>query len=513
MNPLSHTNRSSGSILLLTMVVLFLVAASTIGILMVTANALHLSNRQRAGADAFNLAESGAELGALWLKGQPYPPSGTSPIYPNLPGLDTITDQGDCTVTIYPDAENPTAYLKTYEIVSVATANGMTKTIRLVMKQASFGRYAYFTDKETSSISGGAIWWKAGELIDGPAHSNNTGGTNFNINYNNSNSPIFLDMITAAGSTINYQPSRPNNETTFKKIFLDGSKGYKLNVSPVLLPPSSDAQKNAAWGASSGFPATNGVYLRPNSNGGIYIRGDAAILLSVNGSGNQVMTITQSPNTTTITLDRFSRTATATGPVGPGSPSSTSSLGSGVIYTTGNITSLKGTVADNRVIGDEIDVRSAFTIANDVNAGKYIKITDNLVYNTKPDKTLERTAPCNLLAGTLGLVSKDVRIASTAPRNLEIDAVSLAGGSNTADGSFYVENYSSKTPTGTLTVLGGIIQKSRGPVGTFNASTGQSITGYSKSYHYDPRLATDPPPYYPTTGQYDRVSWEVMPNQ
>jgi len=500
----------SGSILLVTMVTLLLATAATMGVLTITANSLHLCGRQRAGAVAFNLAESGAEIAGLWLKAQPYPPSGTQSFNPF--GGTVSLDDGTYTVTIYPDANNPTSYLKTYRLVSVGTALGMTRTIELVVKQASFGRYAYFTDKETSSISGGAIWWKAGESVDGPAHSNNSSGSNFNINYNNSNSPIFLDMLTGAGNTINYNPSRPRNETTFKRIFLDGSKGFKLGVDPIMLPPSSNAQRDAAWGATSGFPTTNGVYLRPNLDGGLYIRGDAAIQLSVNGSGNQVVTITQGSSVTAVTFDRFTRSASATGPLGYGSSPTASSLGTGVIYCTGNITSLRGTVADNYVSGEEIEVRSGWTIANDVNAGKTIKITNNLVYNTRPDKTQDRTASANLLAGTLGLVSKDIIIGSSAPANLEIDGVCLAGGHNTTTGSFYVQNYDTKTPTGTLRVLGGIIQKNRGPVGTFNSSTGVTSTGYAKDYSYDPRMANDPPPYFPTTGQYDRLSWQVLAN-
>lgn len=510
MSLLSTANRRSGSILLVTLVGLFLVTGATIGVLMVTANALHLSSRQRAGAAAFNAAESGAERAALYLKSLPYPPSSTNPVYP-FP--ESELDGATYNVTIYPHANNSSSYLKTFRIVSVATCQNMTKTIELVVKQSSFGRYAYFTDRETSSINNGAIWWKAGERIDGPAHSNNRNGSNFNINYNGSSSPIFLDTVTGSGSTINYEPRRPRNEAAYRNIFLDGSKGYKLNVEPIMLPPSSDAQRNAAWGGESGFPSTNGVYLQAGRSGGIYIRGNASLEFSVNGSGHQVLTVTQGTSTTTLTFDRYAQSVTATGPVGTGSPTYASSLGTGVIYATGNITSLEGEIADNWVSGDDIMVRSAFTIANDVNTGKYMEITDNLVYRTRPDKTQGRTASANRLAGTLGLVSKDIIISSTAPRNLEIDAVCLAGGHNTSSGSFYVENYSTKSPTGTLRVLGGIIQKSRGPVGTFNSSTGQTTTGYAKDYSYDPRLASDPPPYYPTTGQYERLSWQVLPNQ
>jgi hypothetical protein len=511
--PAKIRSRNDGSVLLLTIAVMFLVAASAMGVLFITANALHLGNKQRAGFSAFNIAESGAEEAALNLKNRAYPPTDTSDFDP-FNGPVTL-GSGTYQVTIHPDPNNPNLYLKTYTIESVGTSGNETKTIQVVVRQASFGRYAYFTDKETSSISGGAIWWKAGEQVDGPAHSNNTSGSNFNINYNGSTAPIFLDMVTGAGSSINYSPSRPSSESTYNKIFLNGSKGYKLGVTPIPLPSSSDAQKNAAWGSSAGFPSSNGVYLHSGMSGGIYIRGDAGIQLAVSTGGNQQFIITQGaspPTTTTITLDKTAGTVSVSGPVGSGSPTSSSSLGNGVIYCSGNITSLKGQVADNKVSGTSISTRSAFTIATDVNAGNYVELKDNLTYHTQPDRTQSATAQCNLAAGTLGIVAKDIRIDQNAPANLTIDAVCLAGGQNTADGSFYVENYDSKTPTGNLNVLGGIIQKARGPVGTFNSSTGQTTTGYSKNYHYDPRLASDPPPYFPTTGQYERLSWSLLVN-
>lgn len=501
-----------GNVLIITVTALFIVTSAVIGVLMVTANALHLNSKQREGAAAFNAAESGAEEGALFLKNCPSPPVNTSPFVPNITSSLAL-DEGTYHVTIKPHPNNSTSFLKTYSIVSVGTARGATRTVEVIVRQASFGRYAYFTDKETSSIGGGAIWWRAGERVDGPAHSNNKDGSNFNINYNNSTGPIFLDTVTGAGSTINYNPSKPKNETTFKKVFKDGSNGYKLGVPPILLPPSSDGQRNAAWGSAAGFPSTNGVYLRSGSNGGLYIRGDAAVQLSLDASGNQVIKVTQGSNVTTVTMNKSTQSTTVTGPVGTGSPTSAGSLGSGVVYCTGNITSLKGEVADNRVIGSDITVRSSLTIANDVNAGKSITITDNLYYHTRPDKTLAANAPANLAAGTLGLVSKDIKISSAAPTNLEIDAVCLAGGQNTADGSFYVENYNTKSPTGTLKVLGGIIQKARGPVGTFDPGTGKATSGYGKNYLYDPRLAVNPPPYFPTTGQYERLSWQALRNQ
>ncbi|MCX6376859.1 MAG: hypothetical protein NTU88_12650 [Armatimonadetes bacterium] len=506
--PTNSAKRDSGNVLILTMMVMLLVTILCIGVLTVTSNTMFMTARQRVASEAFNLAESGAEMGALALRLMSSAPSGLTPFDP-LGGDQSLGD-GTYSVTVYPDPGNVASYLKTYRVISTGTIGSQTRKVEIIVRQATFGRFAYFTDKETSSVSGGAIWWRAGDICDGPAHSNNTSGSNFNINYVGSTAPIFRDILTASGTSISYNPSRPTDEPTFRKVYLDGSKGYRLGVPRVDLPASTNAQQNAAWGSEVGQPSTTGVYLRSDSQGGIYVVGDAAMQLGADGSGNQTIAITQGSNVTTITANLAGNTTTSTGPVGTGSPASCSSAPNGVIYCTGNITSLKGTVADNLYGGGKITTRSAWTIATDVNNNKDITITDNVRYNTRPNKTLSYDDPVNLAAATLGLVARNVKIASSAPTSLEINAVCLAGGQNTTAGSFYVTNYDTKQPTGTLTVLGGIIQKNRGPVGTFNSSTGQMTTGYAKNYSYDPRLASDPPPFYPTTGTYERLSWRTL---
>jgi hypothetical protein len=105
---------------------------------------------------------------------------------------------------------------------------------------------------------------------------------------------------------------------------------------------------------------------------------------------------------------------------------------------------------------------------------------------------------------TLGLIAEsDVMISQSAPYNLEIDGCMMA-----LSTSFMLTNWWLGPPKGTLTVYGGIIQDERGPVGTFNGSTGQKVSGYSKNYLYDSRLQGTPPPFMPTTGDYVTLSWE-----
>jgi len=52
-----------------------------------------------------------------------------------------------------------------------------------------------------------------------------------------------------------------------------------------------------------------------------------------------------------------------------------------------------------------------------------------------------------------------------------------------------------------------------GAWGQFNASTATLTAGYEHKMAYDPRLQTNPPPYFPTTGnKYSILSWSQDPN-
>ncbi|MFA5287333.1 MAG: hypothetical protein WC394_03560, partial [Candidatus Omnitrophota bacterium] len=105
----------------------------------------------------------------------------------------------------------------------------------------------------------------------------------------------------------------------------------------------------------------------------------------------------------------------------------------------------------------------------------------------------------------LGIISEgDVVIGHDAPSDLEIDGCIMA-----LNSSFYRDDYDSGLK-GTLKVRGGIIQKERGPVGTFNAVAGTKVSGYTKDYSYDGRLLNSPPPFMPTTGDYITLAWEEI---
>ena len=133
-----------------------------------------------------------------------------------------------------------------------------------------------------------------------------------------------------------------------------------------------------------------------------------------------------------------------------------------------------------------------------VGTNRNIIIPDNLVYNNDP-----RIDPSS--TDMLGVIAeRDVIIDQDAPYDLEINVSLMALGN-----SFLVERWWEGLK-GTLTLYGGVIQDYRGPVGTFNSDTNTKISGYTKDYHYDPRLASTSPPYYPTTKDYIFISWKEV---
>ena len=152
----------------------------------------------------------------------------------------------------------------------------------------------------------------------------------------------------------------------------------------------------------------------------------------------------------------------------------------GAIFVSGGDVYVEGTLKGRLTIGTDRD----------------LIIKNSILYADDPEENPSSQDMLGLIAEGEVIVSKD------APYNLEIDASIMALGD-----SFLVEEWWKGPPKGTLKVLGGIIQKERGPVGTFNGATGEKLSGYSKDYVYDERLKNQSPPYYPTTGDYIVVLW------
>ena len=149
----------------------------------------------------------------------------------------------------------------------------------------------------------------------------------------------------------------------------------------------------------------------------------------------------------------------------------------GMLYVQGGNVTIQGTL------------RGQLTIATDQD----VRVANNVTYATDPIVNPASTDLLGLVAG------RNVVVNSGAPNNVRIDGSIMA-----FNNSFMVENWNGPLK-GTLTVLGGIIQENRGPVGTVGPG-GARASGYGKNYRFDNRLSNIAPPFFPTF--YETLAWE-----
>jgi hypothetical protein len=158
--------------------------------------------------------------------------------------------------------------------------------------------------------------------------------------------------------------------------------------------------------------------------------------------------------------------------------------------------------ADRTGDGDTNDPGEAADDTDDDNSG----VPDEFGYDQP-----ESTDVLGIVAKGDVIVEGDYNPSEVVNRTISgsIMALGLVDG---RDGEFRVEDYNYDLE-GTLTVVGGIVQKERGPVGQFTGGlTDPVITkGFMKNYIYDRRLLYYPPPYFPPTNLLDLIYWQEVP--
>ncbi len=490
-----------GSATLVSMMLMLVLTVLGLGLASSSLQALRLARGQQNASVAFNLAESGAERALRYLRVQSSPPPGTAAFDPFYGAV--AMGNGSYQVTIDPYDNNATVYLKRYTIRAIGTYQNRRETIEMVARLGTFGAYAFFFDR-----------WNPGlqiteqNEVEGAAHTNGAGGTTMKVRWDpNATQPIFNGLVTNVPTSITWTgPRAPVNEIELTKIFSEGAAGYRLGVSNIPLPTNTFIQRDAAWGSSSGFPTTTGVHIPTSGSAlsaGIYIVGDVSkFQWSVTDGGNQKITIKQGTTTTDLVFDRAANSTTRTVTVGTGSPTTSSFTGTtnGAIYCTGHITDMSGTLADSAMNGSNLLERNAFTVTTDVQNQKNITVTGDILYTTQPNNSLPWDEPTNLRSAALGLVCNECKIADNAPTNFTIDAIMMAGGAGRT-GKFWAPAYGTKSPRGRVELFGGCIANDAG-------ATYTNTTGWVDDYRYDNRMRANPPPYFPTTGLYERLSWK-----
>ncbi len=156
----------------------------------------------------------------------------------------------------------------------------------------------------------------------------------------------------------------------------------------------------------------------------------------------------------------------------------------GIIYIDNGNLRIKGTVKGKWSIG----------------TNKSVYIDDDIVYNNIPNPK-DKNDPSGDL---LGILAKDDVIVTDNTANGS--DINICASIYCEDGGFTAENFDTRSVSGNINLIGGIIQQKRGAVSIFNSS-GTVINGFNKNYKYDSRLLRMVPPYYPSTNTFKIISW------
>ncbi|HAJ32602.1 MAG TPA: hypothetical protein DCK79_04435 [Candidatus Atribacteria bacterium] len=519
---------------------IFVAVLTTLGItlLTMTRNETKLSTLQEESTKAFYLAEAGVERAVNWLELQGTPP-GAGDVPSDFDGTHEYDElnTGKYTVNLSLDVD-PGSLVAQYIIetegwITRDDNSKSTRKIKTAVKVTNFAEYAYFSDDErfpnnsnipgSSGYVGAKIWFTGNDTIGGKLHSNSQ--------LHMVDVPTFLGKVTSTADTIDFWGDAYAADGSDFPGFMDE---YELGVDNIALPQyrnisdlddENSLQRIAggSWSKTDIQALSDGVYVPniagPGSgvSGGIYIQGDANIELNVDGSAggagpNSEITIVQGGNTTIITSVMepivLPAGSTLNGAAAGGTtiPANTTlvqigttntyesyeGITNGLLFIDGSINSLHG---DNH--------RGKMTIASN----ESINVTDNIYYYDRNESLSIFDDDIEAIDDSLGLIAAaDLVIDRYAPHNIEVDAVIMA-----LNTSFFYDGWKWDLK-GTLSLLGGLIQKARGPVGTHSAGT--KITGYSKNYNYDIRMANPAggylPPFFPSTGQYEKIYWKEV---
>lgn len=331
-------------------------------------------------------------------------------------------------------------------LVSTSTFEGIEVTTEVLMQRDSYSKYSYMTNSELSS-SGGDIWFMGSDNIYGPIHTNGV--------FKMSGSPSFYGLITSPNAW-DAHSTNPTNPNFFG--------GENFNAPTKESPTNYELDKLAAAAATNGITFDGDIEIEFHENGGV---GYADIRKQI---------------VTTYTCGSRWRPRICTSTTWE--------------EETIDLTTIQGVISTSGTIKVEGELKGNITLHSE----DEIEITGDITYFTSP---LIDSSSTDLL----GLVSEgDVVIDRYAHSANGSQDLTIHGSIMALNTSFTVENYNSGGAKGTLNLLGGIVQKNRGPVGTFSGTT--IVSGYAKNYQYDGRLKASIPPSFPRESIFSIVYWK-----
>ena len=375
-----------------------------------------------------------------------------------------------------------------------------TGSLRMSATRGSFSDYLLLTDQFVTA-AGDLMWFTSSTNFDGRVHTN----AGFKFAYQ----PTFQDEVTQVGVNAtfyndgngNVVANAANNGTVDVPNFFGG---YLRGQAAIPLPANGGQQEGAALGLTLAPGASrtstdyqnklgsanppNGIYVLNNGvsmTGGLYVKGNADLVKVWADTllNKQYYQITQGGTQRTIRVDPVTSTTQVWNNLTMSGLPAATYLGmpNGVMYSTGGISDLRGPDRTLGYVNPAIAEYQHILVAASGDVVVQGDLTCDNYYNNN---------------NVLGIYSAAgaVRIGTSAPNNLDLDAFVMACG--TSNGEFRVDNHDTGSPRGSVNLRGGCVSKYYGAFYTFDVN-GALATGYARNWHYDRRGLV--PPAYPST--------------
>jgi|AntRauTorckE6833_2_1112554.scaffolds.fasta_scaffold02026_4 cytoskeletal protein CcmA (bactofilin family) len=346
-------------------------------------------------------------------------------------------------------------------IVSEGNYGGYESEIEVLLQRDSFSKFSYFTNEERLPNSNTQIFFSTGDVLTGPIHSNGT--------FSMAGSPTFNGDVSSPNDWVG-QSGDYNGDTSEERHGSDtpefnGTANFDM-ATPRNLPGQTQIDDLKAAANSGGITFNSDAELE------FYVSDDVGYVRETETEWQQECQWVGYWNCYWVQ-------------VVVSSTSYTLSDYNGLISVDG-IAKVKG------------EVKGKVTL----HASQKIEIMGDIIYNQNP------TADPNIVSSDLmGLVSEgDVVVDKYAHQDNGSSDLNIHASIMALDNAFTVEDYWTGGNRGVLNILGGIIQKNRGPVGTFNSYG--TASGFSKNYIYDERLLETIPPSFPRESIFTIVYWK-----
>jgi hypothetical protein len=493
--------------LLMTVIILILIGTLMTSVI----NELQLTGLHGQSNEALRAAYAGVEEMQYQFE---LNDAGAAPGSTPAPQSDTFTDDDGKIVSylVTVDSAQWQSALPYYIIHATGTAGSATRKVDALLQKEPFSAFNMFTISEFTNV-GGAVFYASGESFNGPVYS----GGPMRVAYTDGQPAIFNDKVITASTPI-WSPGTPSSSADWASIITNQSN-WKQVSSPLTLPTTSD-NKGVEYAAFDGNPQPTTAPTLPTA-GGLYIDGSAVtggctvtcrittglfivgpVTLTSTGdplANTETLKLTMSGVTEYVNIDLNANTTVVqdashvTIASYTGVPSGQQPPGvigpNGAIFSTGAMTIIGGSTFRGQYT---LGVPDGQGLSNPT-----ITMTGSVKY---ADTSLSTT-------DELAFWANDIILNDPVSGNIEIDGAMLTGyygecSTVCNDGTFYNKNCpttgSCTGGIGVLTLRGSLIENVRGKRGTL----GTTISGFSTDGVYDPRLATKPPPYTPTTTQY-----------